>query len=184
MKTYPALPRIHSGTVLLSVDFGMPMPEEIDFKGKKWPVKAEFHVTLIGYGHKALQKITATSHALPKDVAEGAFRASARDALEGISFEIKLDPCLYYVVKTYPKPNEHTRQTIMAGCSVGGAEEFNRRFFERTKIEIRDPFYHVTLYTHPDEMSRQGIGLTDKYDVSRYARPIEASLLPQKLPIF
>jgi hypothetical protein len=126
------------------------IPPQIEFAGRLFQIKGEFHVTLLG--REALR--LAGLLELPS------LGGAIRQAAHGVRFSVE-------VLDDFRLVERGEAATIVRMCNVGGAEEFFRRFESETGAATARPPYHVTLYTAG---TPKGIGLSSPADLERLGR--------------
>jgi hypothetical protein len=128
------------------------MPRQVEFAGRPFQVKGEFHVTLLG--REALRQAGLLE--LPS------LGGAIRQAAHGVRFSVE-------VLDDFLLVENDGAATIIRMCNVNGAEEFFRRFESEMGAEMARPPYHVTLYTAG---ARRGVGLGSPADLERLGRRI------------
>ncbi len=127
-----------------------PMPPTLDFAGRTFRLKHEFHVTLLGRG------ILSRAGLLGRPDLGTAIRSAAR----GMRFSVELDDALWIV-------EQGDAATIIRMCSVTGSADFYERFETNTGVRIEPPPCHVTLY---GSGTAKGIGIATAADLARCGR--------------
>ncbi len=127
-----------------------PMPPTLDFAGRTFRLKHEFHVTLLGRG------ILSRAGLLGTPDLEKTIRGAAR----GLRFPVELDDALWIV-------EQGGAATIIRMCSVAASADFYEQFETRTGAKIERPPCHVTLYTSG---TAKGIGIATAADLARFGK--------------
>lgn len=193
MKTIPCAPRIEGNYVCLDLRLPHRLPESLNFLGKKWILKPEFHVSLFT-NDDTFDDFHVRPNMSPfeKKRVMSASQEFIRSCLKGIKFEIVVSPEFFFVEKDYRYSPDVvlSRRSIIALCFVSGVAEFNNRYdsyYGRTKgYYQRHDYkpYHITLYTGSNVESRKGIGLYSMDDFKSYARRIKHMRVPSALQVF
>lgn len=181
-----------AGTLLLGVNLP-PLPEVIDFDGRSWAAKSEFHVTLIGNeGLRWLVRqlrekggrvdrgdrgdrddgveLDETLPFLDGRIVARVGEAITR-AVEGITFRIMPRDEVW-------KLREGEARTLIRMVSVEGGEEFFARLEHDLSVWIERPPYHVTLYCSATE---KGIGVRSARQLRSLGQPVSADELLKKI---
>ncbi|HEY9481122.1 MAG TPA: hypothetical protein VIR98_02750 [Candidatus Paceibacterota bacterium] len=173
MAHVPVLePEISPNFVGLPLDLsGLALPPHLGFSYTKKP---EFHLTLIGNGHHFVESVASCTRS-DRDRAKDVSTHACRTAIQGISFQVSIEPQFFRVEKAYQNP-DHRRISIVALCKVDMSQDFYRLLQTTIPgVVVEPPPFHVTLYTHDDEMSRKGIGITNSAEFERNAVNITMS---------
>ncbi|MBN1386662.1 protein kinase family protein [Candidatus Woesearchaeota archaeon] len=169
---------ITSAGTALSLDIQRPSPFTMD--GEEWTPKAEFHTTLIGFGHD-LQKILKTIGLSNKEAKDKA-KEIMTQAAQGIDFSVTRTG-RYSIVR-----DDQGRRTIIEHVQAEGMQEFYDNIDQRLQaLGIQEPIArspaHITLYTAPDG---KAIGLTTQDQVDgwgREATPGQAQAIQSALQV-
>lgn len=106
------------------------VPNEIEFLGRGWRAKREFHVTLLG--SEAMEKIRAAAADEVVRIVRRLARSPRMSVQPGTAFWILEEP---------------PQATIAVECAVHGAAWFYQRIDETFRVAIEPPPFHVTLFT-------------------------------------
>jgi hypothetical protein len=135
--------------------------------------KQEFHVTLVGKGHRLINRLERNK-LMTYDWAKEFSMNACRGALKDVRFSVHILPKFLKVEKNYTEPTLHTRRSVIALCEVESAGLCGRNYHEILSgiygASVEPPPFHITLYTYDDEMSCKGIGLIEPWELEMYAK--------------
>ena len=173
-----------TGFAALVVDFSrLALVPEITIDQKRYVLKDEFHVTLVGSGHKFCDKL-AEAKSISAQEARRISIDLFLEAAQQIDFEINLMPAYFKVYKRCRKHQHCSRRSIVVTCTVRNGHEFYKKLTRFSGVPFSMVPHHVTLYTLPDEMSRRGIGLVNMTQFLRHTLKIQKSRHLDLLPRF
>lgn len=109
------------------------LPAQIDFDGRRWEVKAEFHVTLVG--SDTLQSLVSR-HGVTSIVK---LELALSRSVENLNFIAHPHDDFWLVT-------EDEAATIIQRCDLEGGDEFFSRLNRELADSIEIPPYHITLY--------------------------------------
>lgn len=167
------------GGALLGVEIPFLQPQ-IEFQGKTFIVKPEFHVTMVGFAAKLDKRYKEAAKARGETVSNSQAAEKVKEALngaaEGMTFRVQLGEELRRATKG-------EAETIIKMCDVDGIEEYLHKVESALDLEsgsIEHPPTHTTVYTLENG---QGIGIANQQqfnELTTVLSPEEADGLRKK----
>ena len=162
---------------MLSIDPPFRFPRRLYFLETYWKAVVKPNLMLVGPKHDVtgqIQKCRSCSFDQAKEEA----KLLLRQAGHRVGFSVAPYPRIALAGKHYREPYPHFRKTLILWClRVNGAEKFYSNL-EKLGITLTHAIPYLTVYTHEDSRSHDGVELYTPLEVMRHTQ----ELIPQALP--